>query len=80
MFAPLRTKAEVKKRKFMKHPEPEPYSADDVLRHDIEDFLGKEYVGSVVGKEEEGEWEVPSGLKVQKEHTLRVGAFTVSGE
>lgn len=63
----------------MKHPEPEPYSADDVLWHDVRDFLGRDYVEEVIAKGTEEEWEVPSGLLVTKEHTLRVGAFTVSG-
>lgn len=64
----------------MKHPIPEPYSTDDVLWRDVRDFLGTEWVDEVVNRETEEEWEVPSGLKENREQTLRVGAFTVAGE
>jgi tRNA (uracil-5-)-methyltransferase len=80
MFAPSRTKAQIKKRRSAKQPEPEPYSTDDVLWHDVRDFLGKEWVDELLAKNEDREWDTPSGLRVQREHTLRVGAFTVSGE
>jgi len=79
MFAPARTKAEIKKRKRMKHPIPEPYSTGEVLWLDVRSFLGEEWVDGVIAKEDEGEWEVPQELRDGREFTLRVGAFTVSG-
>jgi hypothetical protein len=79
MFAPARTKAEIKKRKRMKHPIPEPYSTGEVLWLDVRSFLGEEWVDGVIAKGDEGEWEVPQELRDGQELTLRVGAFTVSG-
>lgn len=61
---------------------PEPYSPADVLSRDVTDFLGEEYVREVVSKGEKGQeaWSAPEDLVPQTVVTLRVGAFTVSGQ
>ena len=75
------SKAEVRKRKrSTKRPLPEPYSAEDVLAHDIKDLLGEQYVKEVLEKEDESGWTPPAALKRGEAITLRVSAFTVSGE
>nr|XP_018265176.1 tRNA (uracil-5-)-methyltransferase [Kwoniella dejecticola CBS 10117]OBR87334.1 tRNA (uracil-5-)-methyltransferase [Kwoniella dejecticola CBS 10117] len=76
--APVKPKG--KKNRKQKRTLPEKYSAQDVLFHDVRDFLGVEYVDGLIGKKEGSEWEAPEELKLFEEVTLTVGAFTVSGE
>lgn len=59
---------------------PDPYSAGEVLWHDIQDFLGREYVGELLSKKDGSEWNAPEELEIMGIIELRVGAFTVSGE
>lgn len=68
------------KRKRNRRPLPDPYSPADVLFHDVVDFLGPEYVKSVLERGDESEWSAPEGLERFSEVELRVGAMTVSGE
>lgn len=70
-------KGKQKKRKLIV---PDPYSAGDVLWHDIQDFLGKEYVNKVLERKDKSEWDAPEDLEIQSIVELRVGAFTVSGQ
>lgn len=80
MFAPQRTKAEEKRRKRKeKHPLPTPYSNEDILWHDVRDFLGPEYVDGLIAEDADAAWKAPEGLEHGKEFTIRAGAFTVSG-
>lgn len=69
-----------KKNRRMKRYPPEPYSPADVTYHDVRDFLGGEYVDSVLAKKDESEWTAPADLELWSIHELTVGAFTVSGE
>ena len=59
---------------------PDPYSAGEVLWHDIQDFLGREYVAGLLDKKDGAEWAAPEELEIMGVIELRVGAFTVSGE
>ena len=69
-----------KKNRRMKRHLPEPYSPADVTYRDVRDFLGGEYVDSVLLRGDEGEWAVPGELELWSIHDLTVGAFTVSGK
>lgn len=75
-------KAEVpkgkKKNRRIKRNLPEPYSPADVTYRDVRDFLGPEYVDSVLAKRDESEW-TPPALDLWSIVELKVGAFTVSG-
>ncbi|WWC68240.1 uncharacterized protein I206_102163 [Kwoniella pini CBS 10737] len=73
-------KVKGKKNRKQKRNLPEKYSAQDVLFHDVRDFLGTNYVDELISKKEGLEWEAPEELKLYEEVTLTVGAFTVSGE
>lgn len=69
-----------KKSRRMKKHLPETYSPADVTYRDVRDFLGGDYVDSVLAKGDESEWAVPSELELWSLHELTVGAFTVSGK
>lgn len=73
---------ESRKKRRQRFNLPEPYSPADVLSKDVADFLGEEYVQEVVNKGEKGQeaWSAPEDLVPQSIVSLRVGAFTVSGQ
>ncbi|GMK56930.1 hypothetical protein CspeluHIS016_0307700 [Cutaneotrichosporon spelunceum] len=68
------------KRKRNKRYLPDPYSHGDILHRDIADFLGKEYVDTVVARGDESEWAAPEGLELQTVYELRVGALGRNGD
>ena len=76
--APFESKRKEKKRK-QRRPLPDPYSSQDVMFHDVRDYLGQEYVDELLARKDDSEWHSPAGLELQKILEVRVGSFTVSG-
>ena len=71
---PSKPRATERKRKIRRLL-PDPYSAQDVMWHDVRDFLGHDYVYEAIAKGVE--WDPPIALFDTLE--VRVGVFTVSG-
>ncbi|WVQ98357.1 hypothetical protein IAU59_005480 [Kwoniella sp. CBS 9459] len=69
-----------KKARKQRRPLPDPYSAGDVMFHDVRDYLGTDYVQGLVDGKTGAEWEAPEELKLYEIVELKVDAFTVSGE
>jgi tRNA (uracil-5-)-methyltransferase len=78
---PKQSKGTTRKQKKAKRPPmPEACSPDDVLHHDIRDFLGPELVDAALAAQDSREWDVPASIIQGEIMELRVGAFTVAGD
>ena len=66
-----------KKKRKRENKLPEPYSASDVLWHDVQDLLGRDYIA---GRMDSGnEWDAPGDLAKGEEVIVRIARFAVAG-